>query len=232
MPCMHDFVGSLSARVLNTIAVAITLSATLTAAADVLDFNDLGPSRGGALMPAIYHGIRWEGSSWHYMTAPTGNTFLALSTPSTLVRLAPGGSEFTLQGARVWSRRGADALGDFYFFLYHNGVTVYNGFEDPDGRQRFDGTPRVFAPSYVGPIDAFAIGFDNDDHDHIAIDDLELVFQTPCTADLDGDGAVGGSDLGMLLASWGQPGAADIDGDGVVLGSDLAALLGAWGACN
>jgi hypothetical protein len=47
-------------------------------------------------------------------------------------------------------------------------------------------------------------------------------------ADLNGDGAVNGADLGVLLASWGQGGAADLDGNGTVDGADLGALLAAW----
>ncbi|MFM1832153.1 MAG: Dockerin type domain, partial [Planctomycetota bacterium] len=55
--------------------------------------------------------------------------------------------------------------------------------------------------------------------------------------DLDGDGAVGGSDLGAWLVSFGEscdpddscPG--DFDGDGEVSGGDLRILLAAWGAC-
>jgi len=50
-------------------------------------------------------------------------------------------------------------------------------------------------------------------------------------ADFDGDGAVGSSDLGALLAAWGSAGAGgeDLDGDGVVGSSDLGILLAAWG---
>lgn len=49
--------------------------------------------------------------------------------------------------------------------------------------------------------------------------------------DLNGDGAVNGADLGLLLGAWGACGgcAADLDGDGAVTGSDLGLLLGAWG---
>lgn len=51
--------------------------------------------------------------------------------------------------------------------------------------------------------------------------------------DLDGDGAVDGADLGLLLAGWGPcpvacPCAGDLDGDGEVGGADLGALLAAW----
>lgn len=54
---------------------------------------------------------------------------------------------------------------------------------------------------------------------------------TPCPADLTGDGVVGGSDLGALLANWGQFGVGDLNGDGTVSGADLGDLLAAWGAC-
>jgi hypothetical protein len=47
--------------------------------------------------------------------------------------------------------------------------------------------------------------------------------------DLDCDGTVGGTDLGLLLSAWGTS-AADLDGDGITMGSDLGLLLGAWDA--
>ena len=51
-----------------------------------------------------------------------------------------------------------------------------------------------------------------------------------CPADLDDDGTVGGADLTVLLAEWGQPdSSADLDGDGTVGGADLTVLLGFWG---
>ncbi len=54
--------------------------------------------------------------------------------------------------------------------------------------------------------------------------------QPACGGDLDGDGSIGGGDLGILLGAWGTA-AADLDADGVTAGSDLAMLLGAWGGC-
>ncbi|HMN96923.1 MAG TPA: hypothetical protein PKC43_10535 [Phycisphaerales bacterium] len=54
-------------------------------------------------------------------------------------------------------------------------------------------------------------------------------------ADLDGDGLVGGADLGLLLAAWGSCAAclplscpSDLTGDCAVGGDDLGALLAAW----
>jgi hypothetical protein len=49
-------------------------------------------------------------------------------------------------------------------------------------------------------------------------------------ADLNGDGGVDGTDLGLLLGAWGTANpAADLNDDGVVDGTDLGLLLGAWG---
>lgn len=52
-----------------------------------------------------------------------------------------------------------------------------------------------------------------------------------CVADFDRDGAVTGSDLAMLLMSWGPGHAYDIDEDDWVGGSDLAMVLLEWGGC-
>lgn len=52
-----------------------------------------------------------------------------------------------------------------------------------------------------------------------------------CPADLDGDGVVGGGDLGLLVAGWGGPDA-DIDGDGTTGGADVGLLVAAWGPCS
>ena len=54
-----------------------------------------------------------------------------------------------------------------------------------------------------------------------------------CPGDLDGDGLVGGADLGQLLLDWGSCAgcAADLTRDGVVDGADFGSLLVGWGAC-
>ena len=47
--------------------------------------------------------------------------------------------------------------------------------------------------------------------------------------DLDGDGLVNGSDLGILLAAWDTDSEiADLDGDGIVDGRDLGLMLVDW----
>jgi hypothetical protein len=55
-----------------------------------------------------------------------------------------------------------------------------------------------------------------------------------CVGNLNGDTAVDGADLGILLNAWGPCAAscaADLVRDGFVNGADLGALLGNWGAC-
>jgi probable HAF family extracellular repeat protein len=69
-------------------------------------------------------------------------------------------------------------------------------------------------------------------------DPVVIVFRigvdTPCPADLDGNGSVGGDDLGILLGAWGpsRGSAADLNADGFVNADDLGIMLGAWGACG
>jgi len=59
----------------------------------------------------------------------------------------------------------------------------------------------------------------------------DVVDPSDCAADLNGDRAVDGADLGMLLSQWSNSGAADLDADGFVAGNDLGLLLAAWGPC-
>ena len=62
------------------------------------------------------------------------------------------------------------------------------------------------------------------------------IFCSGCRGDLNSDGQVNSSDIGILLGFWGFPGvgipvAADLNNDAVVDAADLSILLGNWGAC-
>jgi hypothetical protein len=59
--------------------------------------------------------------------------------------------------------------------------------------------------------------------------DLVLADADPCPEDLDGDGEIGQSDLGVLLASYLVDDGGDIDGDGDTDQADLGALLARFG---
>jgi hypothetical protein len=71
----------------------------------------------------------------------------------------------------------------------------------------------------------------SDDEGMWATEQFTLVATLP--GDLDGDGAVSGSDLALLLGSWGAcpvagPCPADLTSDRTVDAADLAVLLGSW----
>jgi hypothetical protein len=64
-------------------------------------------------------------------------------------------------------------------------------------------------------------------------DEVLMIAPATCPGDLNGDGAVDGADLGLLLAAWGTADAgADLDESGTVDGADLGLLLAAWGDCG
>jgi hypothetical protein len=64
-----------------------------------------------------------------------------------------------------------------------------------------------------------------DDRSNVAL------INNPCLeADFNADGVIDGSDLGILLALWGDS-AYDLTGDGATDGADLGFLLASWGGC-
>ena len=92
---------------------------------------------------------------------------------------------------------------------------VCSGCSDSDG----DGVPDY--------LDRCPGGDDAVDSDSDGVPDA-----CDCSADLNADGQVDGTDLGTLLALWGMSiPLADLSRDGVVDGTDLGLLLAAWGPC-
>ncbi len=63
----------------------------------------------------------------------------------------------------------------------------------------------------------------------VDMDTATLALTAGVLGDLNGDGVVDGTDLGLLLGGWGSPGASDLSGDGTTDGTDLGLLLGNWG---
>jgi choice-of-anchor B domain-containing protein len=64
-----------------------------------------------------------------------------------------------------------------------------------------------------------------------AIDDVRVSVEDcepRLPSDLNGDGAVNGLDLTILLSQWGSSGSADLNGDGTVSALDLTQLLAQW----
>ncbi len=65
--------------------------------------------------------------------------------------------------------------------------------------------------------------------DNIQTYTITFIFTPAILGDLNGDGIVDGTDLGIMLGQWGGPGSADLNNSGAVDGTDLGLLLGAWG---
>ena len=73
----------------------------------------------------------------------------------------------------------------------------------------------------------------------VVVEDFTFIPQggfLPCQGDLDEDGNVGSSDIGLLIAQWGSCGSkkacdADLNEDGEVDSADLGLLIGGWGEC-
>jgi hypothetical protein len=96
-------------------------------------------------------------------------------------------------------------------------ATLYNfWFDATTGPAEANGTVGLFRPGMAGQPNAIVGTF--------------LCPSSPASnpADLNGDGAVDGIDLGQLLSQWGTDGTADLNDDGIVDGIDLGQLLGAW----
>ena len=63
-------------------------------------------------------------------------------------------------------------------------------------------------------------------------DDVLMLGEDDCPADLNRDGRVDGEDMGLFLVAWGTDAqAADLNGNGVVDGPDLGLILAAWDFC-
>jgi hypothetical protein len=141
-----------------------------------LGFDDFIAAVNGVPMPNGYGGFVW-GNRWFGMANPfTGNNYLALGSGGSLLIQRADGTPFYFDGADFWSRRGLDAVGDFYFVLYYQGKTVYNGVTAKKGKRVFTGEPTLLKPDYSGPIDAIAFAFDSNgtDWNHLALDNLRF----------------------------------------------------------
>lgn len=186
------------------LAVLATLGTTASIAAPVLtplavDFEDLTVSGFSVRPGSGYQGFDW-GDGFHVMCRENPlascdiNNYVATDTSGSRLISRTDDTAFYFDGGEFWSRRGLDAVGDFYFILYSGGAVVYRG-DDKDltgsGKEEkmlLSGTPTFRSPSYAGPITAMAFFFDNDDYDHFAFDNLAFrVLLEPA-----GPGDVGG----------------------------------------
>ena len=97
--------------------------------------------------------------------------------------------------------------------------------------------PYLDAESIRAILEATAFDIDEPGYDLFTgfgrLDAAAAVAATPVPGDVDGNGAVNGADLAIVLGSWGpcpegEPCAADVDRSGAVDGVDLGLVLGGW----
>lgn len=103
-------------------------------------------------------------------------------------------------------------------------ATLLYDFPDPgDSLCADDWFYGFFSDSGISRIEIVASGDIEVDHVQYGFSDLSTA------SDLDGDGSVGGGDLGILLANWGTPCLGELTGDFVIDGADLGVVLANWG---
>jgi hypothetical protein len=65
------------------------------------------------------------------------------------------------------------------------------------------------------------------------LEQSNILFETLCEPDINGDGIVNVTDLLAVIDQWGQSNSpADVNGDGIVDVTDLLAVVGNWGPCE
>ncbi len=196
---------------------------------------------GAPLDPANqYSGVRWMlGGSWVPYQRPTfvtppfagyvsGHSTYSRAAAEMLARLTgteyfPGGvGEFTCtQSQMLVFEDGPSETFTFQWATYYDAA-------DQSGLSRLVGGIHPSFDDFEGRI----LGERVAQRAHAKALALFEPLVIPCDADFDGDGAVGASDLSMVLASWGQRKSPyDLTGDGAVNASDLSLLLSQWGAC-
>lgn len=160
----------------------------------------------------------WDGAAWSQRstTGPSGRQYLGLAynaaTQRTVIYGGQTGSCSACREDDTWSWDGASwtLLGDGQASLRDQHAMAYDA-----ARNRM-----TFFGGYAGNA--------------LVLDDT-WIWQTTLAGDIDGDGAVGISDLAILLSHFGTPSGAsaadgDMDADSDVDLQDLATLLGVFGA--
>jgi alpha-tubulin suppressor-like RCC1 family protein len=133
---------------------------------------------------------------------------------------------------------GVDAGGNFSAAVHADGTLTLWG-QNNDGQ--LDWPPMERIQTHDPDCDAngvadwkdLLLGQALDDDGDGTIDCCQSLAPCRCP-DLDGDGVVGPSDIGLVIAGWSSTGpglVADVNVDMVVDGFDLAGLLGYWGQC-
>jgi hypothetical protein len=191
--------------------------------------NSEGATVSGSIEDCVFVGQRWNVDSpwtWGSLTIhlAMGNNIQVSRCKFTA---ADGGQDYAIA-----------AFGCFVNVIECDGCGFAAGLEASGGAQ-FTVTESTFNPSCADcnlnstpDLEEIVMGTVADSNRNSIPDTCE------CIGDIDLDGAIGGSDLGIMLAYWGVVTtdsvslASDLNADGFVNGSDLGVLLAHWGACQ
>jgi hypothetical protein len=191
--------------------------------------NSEGATVSGSIEDCVFVGQRWNVDSpwtWGSLTIhlAMGNNIQVSRCKFTA---ADGGQDYAIA-----------AFGCFVNVIECDGCGFAAGLEASGGAQ-FTVTESTFNPSCADcnlnstpDLEEIVMGTVADSNRNSIPDTCE------CIGDIDLDGAIGGSDLGIMLAYWGVVTtdsvslASDLNADGFVNGSYLGVLLAHWGACQ
>ncbi|MGA0419399.1 MAG: dockerin type I domain-containing protein [Phycisphaerales bacterium] len=161
-------------------------------------------------------------------------------TPTVLGTLPGTFQPFGLATARSITADGSTIVGYNRFGIGNETGFVWTEQDGMRSIEDYLADNGVSVPADLLLLDVTAISDDGSTMVGVALDTTlgryrgyRILISSPCPADLNGDGEVGGADLSIMLAAWGPSKAspADLNGDGEVNGADLAILLGDWGDC-
>ncbi|MFO0783727.1 MAG: PQQ-dependent sugar dehydrogenase [Phycisphaerales bacterium] len=181
-----------------------------------------------------------EGTTCTGLTGCTcnGSTLTAPIHTYTHVSGTTGG--FCIIGGYVYRGCRMPDLEGVYFFADYNNNNVWS-FRYVNGvKSEFTLRNSQITPSLQGTVVNTITTFGEDANGEIYLADNggQIYKIVPSTGDgvcpqtvfgdLNNDGVVDGTDLGLLLGNWGASGVGDLNADHTVDGTDLGLLLGAW----
>ncbi len=191
----------------------------------------------GTNSSGIYKSTNWGGTWTAVNNGLTSTTFRAIEAKDGALfaggQIGTGVFRSTTLGAS-WTLLGGGLPSSSYRGFASSGSLIFAGsFSDGVYYSRNNGATWTVLNAGLTDLQVFDLAIHDDTL--LAATNTNGVFRLSLTSfyDIDGDGCIGGSDLGLLLGAWGPCTncAAVLDGDGTVAAADLAALLARWGEC-
>ncbi len=205
-------------------------------AVEEIDFQAAGAAGG-----ANYGWRCTEGTSSTGLSGCTAGSPLLTAPIHTYIHTSGTTGGYSLTGGYVYRGCRIPQLRGTYFFAdyVNNNVWSFRYNAATNAKTEFFVRNSQMTPSLEGATVNQIVSFGEDaagelyvvDHGGQVFKIVPAAGDGPCIrpGDIDGDGRVNGTDLGLLLGNWGGAGSTDVNGDGTTDGNDLGVLLGNWG---